>query len=358
MSNQLKSVTVGTRVIGSEHAPFIVAELSANHGGSFERAIRIIDEAANTGADAVKFQAYTADSLTLNVDKPEFLLKGKSPWSGHRLHDLYSKTATPYEWFPALFERCRQQSIIPFASPFDKDAVDMLEALQCPAYKIASFEAIDHELIAACARTGKPVIISVGLCTQGEIGEAVSAARAAGALEIVLLQCNSAYPSPSDDANLLTIPSIMEEYGVLAGYSDHTLSATSSAIACALGACLIEKHFIDDRTQKTADSDFSITPTELEALIMDCQEAYRMRGSVRIGPTASESASLAFRRSLYVVRDISAGEKFTRSNIRSIRPSYGLAPKHLPQVLNSYATRSLQKGEALKWDMVGAKNND
>lgn len=355
MSTPPKSILIGARHVGSEHPPFIVAELSANHGGDFDRAIAIIDSAAECGADAVKFQAYSANTLTLNVDRPDFVVDGKGPWSGRRLFDLYAEAATPYEWFPALFERCEGRGIIAFASAFDKAAVDMLEALKCPAYKVASFEAVDHDLIARCAATGKPLIISVGLCTPAEIREALSTAQQAGAQDIILLQCNSAYPSPAEEADLLTIPNLATEYGVIAGYSDHTTNSVSSVAACALGASVIEKHFIDASEPQTADSHFSITPNDLKDLVSQCRAAWQMRGKVRSGPQNSEQASLAFRRSLYVVEDVAEGEQFTARNVRSIRPAHGLAPKHLSEILGSYANKSIQKGEPMHWSLVSGK---
>lgn len=357
MSIAPESILIGTRHVGPNYPPFVVAELSANHGGDFDRAIAIIDSAAKCGADAVKFQAYSAESLTLNVDHPDFIVSGQGPWSGRRLFDLYTEAATPYEWFPALFERCKAQGIIAFASAFDRAAVDMLEALECPAYKIASFEAVDHDLIAKCARTGKPLVISIGLCTPAEIREALSTAEQAGAQDVILLQCNSAYPSPNEDADLLTIPNLIAEYGVIAGYSDHTHSSSSATAACALGAALIEKHFIDTPEPETADSHFSITPDVLENLVTECHKAWKMRGSVRAGPSNSERANLLFRRSLYVVEDIAEGERFTASNVRSVRPGHGLAPKYFPEILQGYASKSVKKGEPLTWSMLKGGNN-
>ncbi|NKB44736.1 MAG: pseudaminic acid synthase [Alphaproteobacteria bacterium] len=330
----------------------MVAELSANHGGDFKRALKIIRAAAEAGADAVKFQAYTADSLTLDVDLPDFQVTGDSPWTGQKLHDLYAEAATPYEWFPGMFAECKKLGVIPFASPFDQAAIDMLQALEAPAYKIASFEAVDLGLIEACAKTGKPLIISVGLCDEDEITDAVNTARGAGAEDIILLQCNSAYPSQHSDANLRTIPFLIERYGVLVGYSDHTLGGLSSAAACALGACIIEKHIIDEPQPKTADSSFSLTPDVLKTVIDDCRAAWRSRGEIRQGPTESEKGSLAFRRSLYVVRDLRAGDIISSSVIRSIRPGYGLAPKHLNDVLGRPCTRDISRGEAVDWTMI------
>jgi pseudaminic acid synthase len=348
----IDAILIDNRKVGVEHPPFIIAELSANHGGDFNRAIRIIDGAANAGADAVKFQAYTADSLTINGEQDDFLLTGESLWKGQRLYDLYAAAATPYEWFPDLFDYCRKKNLIPFASPFDEAAVDMLQSLDSAAYKIASFEAVDHGLIAACAATGKPLIISTGLCTHAEIGEAVHCARSAGSKDIILLHCNSSYPAKEDEANLVTIPALCDEFGVLTGYSDHTLGTDSAAAACALGACVIEKHVIDSRKPETADSAFSLTPDLLEKLVRACRNAWTARGSIHDGPTETEKGSLAFRRSLYVVADIEAGEPFTSNNIRSIRPGHGLPPKFLKDILGKQAAHPLKRGESLQWEMV------
>lgn len=346
------SIRIHDRWVGPNHPPFVIAELSANHGGSIERAIRIIDGAAKAGAQAVKFQAYTADSLTIDSEQDEFLLTGKSLWSGRRLYDLYTEAATPYDWFPTLFEHCRNNGLIPFASPFDRNAVEMLEGLNAPAYKIASFEAVDLELISICAATGKPLIISTGLCTRDEIRDAIDAARSAGGKDIILLHCNSAYPANANEANLLNIPSLQEHLSVLVGYSDHTLGTRSSAAACALGACVIEKHVIDSPEPPTADSAFSLTPDLLSELVEDCHAAWVARGQVQDGPTETEKGSLHFRRSLYVVADMEAGEQFTPLNVRSIRPGHGLPPKHLNDILGKTASHSLKKGKALNWSMI------
>jgi pseudaminic acid synthase len=350
------SVQIADHWIGPAHAPFIVAELSANHGGSFDRAVRIIEGVAAAGADAVKFQAYTADSLTIESDKQDFLISSDTLWKGRRLHDLYAESATPYDWFPDLFALCREKGLIPFASPFDNDAVTMLESLDAPAYKIASFEAVDNQLISCCAATGKPLIISTGLCTDDEIEEAINSARDAGARDIILLHCNSSYPALPDEANLLSIPALANWFAVPIGYSDHTLGTISSAAACALGACLIEKHVIDKSQPPTADSTFSLTPDLLVKLVEDCRAAWTVRGSVRNGPTPSEQASLAFRRSLYVVENIKRGEIFTSVNVRSIRPGHGLPPKHLESVIGQTATRTIEKGEPLDWNMVSGSD--
>lgn len=349
-----QSIEIAGRPVGPEHPPFIVAEISANHGGDFNRALKIISAAAKAGADAVKFQAYTADSLTLDIDHPHFQITGNSIWAGQNLHALYSQAATPYEWFPDLFAACRNAGIVPFASPFDTAAIEMLEQLDAPAYKIASFEAVDLELIAACAETGKPLIISVGLCDDDEIAGAVTSARSAGARDLILLQCNSAYPSREEDANLVTLPYLSERYSTLVGYSDHTLGTQTATAACALGACVIEKHVIDNSEPKTPDSAFSLQPDAIRTLVEDCRAAWKARGHIRQGVTASEKDSLAFRRSLYVVKNMKSGEPFTRETVRSIRPGHGLAPKHMSGVLGKRSTRDIARGEPLDWAMIDA----
>lgn len=346
------SVRIASTVIDATHPPFIIAELSANHGGDFDRAIRIIDGAACSGAHAVKFQAYTADTLTIDSDKADFRISGDTLWDGKRLYDLYAEAATPFDWFPDLFQYCRDKDLIPFASPFDANAVDMLQSLDAPAYKIASFEAVDLELIRVCAKTGKPLIISTGLCTLDEIGESIEAARSSGASDLILLHCNSAYPAVNGEENLATIPFLRDKFGVPVGYSDHTLGTASAVAACALGACAIEKHVIDTPTPPTADSEFSLTPDRLRDLVQDCEAAWKARGGVKDGPTASEQASLAFRRSLYVVKAMQEGEPFTSESVKSIRPGGGLMPKHLPEILGKTATRPLERGEPLDWSMV------
>ncbi len=353
----LPSVEIAGRRIAADAPPFIVAELSANHGGDLERALRIIDLAADAGADAVKFQAYTADSLTLNSDRDGFTVTGESLWAGRRLYDLYQEAATPYSWFPELFAACRTRGLIPFASPFDRDAITMLQNLDAPAFKIASFEAVDLDLVSACASTGRPLIISVGLCSAEEISDAVTTARSAGSEDIILLQCTSVYPAKTSEADLLTIPALAERFGVLVGYSDHTTGTVTSAAACALGACLIEKHVIDAREPPTADSAFSLTGPDLKALVAECREAWQARGTVRDGPTESEQASLAFRRSLYVCAPVAAGEKFTQANVKSIRPGFGLAPKHMPDVIGCHASRAIHAGEPLAWEMISDRRD-
>lgn len=330
----------------------MIAEVSANHGGDLARARQIVDLAADAGADAVKFQLYTADSLTLDLDQPAFRVGEGSPWQGERLYDLYSRAATPVEWLPELLGRARERGVASFASVFDEAGISLLEELEVPAFKIASFEAVDLELIAACARTGKPLIISTGLCTREEIAEAVATFREAGGRDLCLLHCNSAYPADPAEANLATIPDIATTFDVPVGYSDHTFDAAQAAAAVALGACVVEKHLIDAREPPTPDSQFSSLPAQFRALVEACGAAFVARGQIAYGPTSGEHGSLVFRRSLFVSHRVEAGERFTRDNVRSVRPGAGLAPKHLPDVLGRVAKEDIAAGTPLSWDLV------
>ncbi len=348
----IESFEIDGRPVGPGHPPYIIAELSANHGGDLARAKRIIKHAAEAGADAIKFQAYTAGSITIDSDAREFLIEGESLWTGRRLYELYEEAATPYAWFPELFAYARSLGITPFASPFDADAVAMLEDLNAAAYKIASFEAVDHGLIAACAQTGQPMIISTGLCNSEETAEALDAARAAGSTNIALLKCTSSYPATEEEANLATIPAMQARYDVPVGLSDHTLGTAVSVAAAALGAHLIEKHVIDTREPETADSAFSLVPSELETLVRETRMAHAAVGKEAYGPGERERRSLQYRRSLYVVADIDAGEALSAENVRSIRPGNGLAPKHLPDVLGRKASNPIAAGTALAWDLI------
>jgi N-acetylneuraminate synthase len=348
----VESLTIAGRRIGPDAPPYIIAELSANHGGDLARAKRIIRLAADKGADAVKFQAYTADSLTLDCERPDFVVAGDNPWTGRRLHALYQEAATPYEWFPELFAYAKACGIPAFASVFGKDSIALLESLGAPAYKIASFEAVDTELIAACAATGKPVIVSTGLCTLADIQTALDAARSGGSREIALLRCNSAYPADPAEANLATIADMIARFDVPIGYSDHTIETLPAAIAVGIGACIVEKHVIDTREPATADSTFSCLPDQLEALVKACRDAYAARGGIKYGPSKREAASIVFRRSLYAVAAIGEGETLTRENVRSIRPGNGLPPRCLPQILGKPARHAIARGEPIRWDAV------
>lgn len=349
------SIVIEGRKIGPDTPPYIIAEMSANHGGSLARARKIIDIAAEAKADAIKFQAYTADSLTLDSDLPDFTVKGNNPWKGRGLYELYRSAATPYEWFPELFDYARSHGVTPFASPFDEDAIKMLESVDCPAYKIASFEAVDLQLISAAAKTGKPLIISTGMCDHDDIVRALDAVEKANGVGCILLKCTSAYPSDPKDANVATVPAMSEEFNVCVGLSDHTEGTAVAVAACALGAVAVEKHVIDSREPPTADSTFSMLPEELNALVKDCNAAWNSIGTVRFGPSPGEEGSKAFRRSLYAVRDIQAGEILDESNVRSIRPGYGLPPHELPQVLGGVARTAIARGTPLSWNILTRK---
>jgi N-acetylneuraminate synthase len=344
-------VAIAGREIGPGHPPYIVAELSGNHNGDIGLARALIDAAKAAGADAVKLQTYTADTITIDHDGPEFRVRG-GLWDGRRLYELYQEAHTPWAWHEQLFDHAYAVGIQIFSSPFDPTAVDLLEKLGAPAFKVASFELIDLPLIELCARTGKPLIMSTGLASPQEITEAVEAARGAGAGGIILLHCTSAYPAPPSDMNLRTLQHLADQHGVVVGLSDHTLGVAASVAAVALGACFIEKHFTLSRAEGGVDSDFSLEPAELERLVTECRDAWLALGSVRYDEVPSEAASRDHRRSLYVVADIPAGAALTPANVRSIRPGHGLPPKHLPQVLNRKATRDLTRGTPLDWSMI------
>lgn len=345
-----KLIEIDGRKIGYQQPPYIVAEMSANHNGQLERALKTIQMAKQMGANAIKLQTYTPDSLTIKSDKPDFQLKG-GLWDGYDLYSLYEWAQTPYEWHKPMFEHARKLGITCFSTPFDETAVNLLEDLNAPAYKIASFEAVDLPLISYVAQTGKPMIISTGMATYEEITEAVETARQHGCNDIVLLHCISAYPAPPEQSNLLTIPDLVNAFDVVAGLSDHTMGTTVSIAAIALGASLIEKHVTLSRDDKGPDSEFSLEPGELKALCSETRVAWEALGAAGYERKPVEEESVKYRRSLYVVCDISKGETLSRENIRSIRPGYGLPPKNLNDVLGKKAKRDLVKGDALQWDM-------
>jgi N-acetylneuraminate synthase len=350
--NPLSSIRIRGRAIGPDTPPLIVAELSANHNGSLERALRSLEVAKAMGAEAVKLQTYTADSMTIDCPRDEFQIHG-GLWDGYNLYQLYQEARTPYEWHAPLFARARELDLILFSTPFDEDAVELLERLGAPAYKIASFELIDLPLIQRAAQTGKPLIISTGMASEIEIGEAVAAARAAGCQELALLHCTSGYPAPLAEANLTTIPDLRQRFRVPVGLSDHTLGTSVPIAAVALGACLIEKHFTLSRQDPGPDAAFSIEPEELRQLCRASHSVWQALGSPNYTPTAVEQKNLPFRRSLYAVADIAAGELFTAQNIRRIRPGLGLAPKHYPQLLGRRAASDILRGTPLSWKLVG-----
>ena len=342
---------IAGRAIGPGHPPFVICELSGNHNGSLDRALAMIDAAAATGCDAIKLQTYTADTLTLDCDGPGFRIES-GPWAGRTLHDLYAEAFTPYAWHAALFERARQHGVILFSTPFDETAVELLESLDAPAYKIASFEAVDLPLIARVARCGKPMIISTGLASLAEMEEALRTAQTNGAAGVALLHCVSAYPAPIDEANVRTVPDLARRFGVVTGLSDHTPGTAAAVAAVALGAAIIEKHFTLARADGGLDAAFSLEPAELAALTRDCKAAWSALGSATYDELGSEGAAAGHRRSLYVAAPVKAGETLTARNVRSVRPGYGLAPKHLPGVIGRRAARDLKFGEPLDWNMV------
>jgi N-acetylneuraminate synthase len=344
-------ITIAGREIGADRPPYVIAELSANHNGSLDRAIAIMDAAKAAGADAVKLQTYRADTITIDHDGPEFVLHG-GLWDGRRLYELYQDAAMPWEWHKPLFDHARKIGITVFSSPFDSTAIDLLQSLGAPAFKVASLEMADLPLIRRMAATGKPLIMSTGASELGDIAEAVAAARAGGCRELMLLQCTSGYPTPPADSNLKTIANLAETFDCAVGLSDHTIGTAVPVAAVALGACAIEKHFTLRRADGGVDSAFSLEPEELARLTADCRTAWEAMGQVRYGVADSEKSIRTLRRSLYVVKDVATGEKLSEDNIRSIRPGLGLAPKFLPDVLGRPASRALKRGTALDWSMI------
>jgi pseudaminic acid synthase len=346
------SIRIGGRSIGIGHPTYIIAELSANHQGSFDKAAELVSVAAESGADAVKLQTYTADTLTIDSDQPWFKIEAGTVWDGTNLHALYREAFTPWEWQPRLKKIADDLGIHCFSSPFDFTAVDFLEKMDVPAYKIASFELIDIPLIKRVARTGKPMIMSTGMATLSEIDEAVGAARGAGASEIALLKCTSAYPAPASEANLRTIPHLAESFDVVAGLSDHTLGIAVPVVAASLGARIIEKHFCLSRDEPGPDSSFSLEPAELKAMVESVRVAEDALGTVRYQPTEKERASRSLRRSLFVVEDVKRGEVFSAANVRSIRPGAGLHTRHLDEVMGQRARVDVARGTPLAWEHV------
>lgn len=341
----------GRRIAPGEPA-YVIAEMSANHLQDLDRALALVDAAADAGADAVKTQTYTPDTMTLQSSEPPFQIRGGTLWDGQTLYDVYSGATTPWEWHADIAQRARQRGIAFFSSVFDQTSITFLETLGVPAYKIASAEIVDLPLIGAAAATGKPLIMSTGMATISEIDDAVRTALAAGSAGIVLLKCNSAYPARHEELNLRTIPAMATTWGCPVGLSDHTTDATSAIAAVALGACVVEKHLTQRRSDGGPDSEFSLEPMEFRRLVDEIRVAERTLGGVAFGPTTTESASLLFRRSLFVVEDVEEGAVFDESNVRAIRPADGLPPKHLAEVIGRRAARAVRRGTPMAWELL------
>jgi N-acetylneuraminate synthase len=344
-------IEINQRSIGPDFEPYIIAELSGNHNGSLERALALVDAAAATGCDAIKLQTYRADTITIDCDRPEFTLTG-GLWDGYSLYRLYDEAHTPWQWHRELFDRANRLGVTMFSTPFDPSAVDFLEGLNAPAYKIASFEMIDLPLVAHIAKTGKPIIMSTGMANLNEIEEAVACVRDNGNQELVLLHCVSSYPAPLEAANIAVVADLAKRFSLVSGLSDHTFGTVASVAAIAVGGSVIEKHFTLSRADGGPDAGFSLEPHEFSQLVTDTKAAHRALGRVHYETLGCEGASKSVRRSLYVVKDIGEGEVLGEHNIRSIRPGLGLAPRHRPEVLGRKAARDLCFGEPLAWDMI------
>lgn len=352
MSNSTE-VNIAGLTIGLDRAPFIIAEMSGNHNQSLDRALEIVSAAARAGAHALKIQTYTPDTMTLDMDEREFHISDpKSLWAGKSLYKLYGEAYTPWEWHKPIFDRARELGIIPFSTPFDDTAVDFLESLDVPCYKIASFENTDLPLIRRVAATGKPLIISTGMATVAELDETVRAAREAGCRDLILLKCTSTYPATAENTNILTIPHLRELFGCEVGLSDHTMGVGVSVASVALGATVIEKHFTLNRSDGGVDSSFSMEPAEMAQLVAETGRAWQALGQISYGPTEAEKKSKQFRRSLYVVQDMKPGDVLTKDNVRAIRPGLGLPPKFLEQISGRTVKHEVKRGTALDWNLL------
>ena len=348
-----ETVRIGPRMVGLSQPPFVIAEMSGNHNQSLQRALAIVDAAADAGAHAIKLQTYTADTMTINVNEGDFRISDpKSLWNGRSLYDLYEEAHTPWDWHAPLFQRAAERNMLCFSTPFDDTAVDFLESLSVPCYKIASFENTDLPLIRRVAATGKPMIVSTGMASLAELEEMVTAARGAGCRDLILLKCTSTYPATPLNSHLRTIPHLRELFDVEVGLSDHTIGVGAAVAAVALGATVVEKHFTLSRSDGGVDSTFSLEPAELASLVVETERAWQALGDVKYGTLKAEAGSRVFRRSLYVVADVEAGAVLTRENVRVIRPGFGMAPKHFEQVLGRTVKRSLKRGTALTWDVL------
>jgi N-acetylneuraminate synthase len=348
-----KAINIGGRLIGVRHTPFVIAEMSGNHNQTLGRALDIVREAAKAGAHALKIQTYTPDTMTLDIDEREFHIGDpNSLWEGTSLYKLYNQAYTPWEWHQPIFDLARKLGMTPFSSPFDSTAVDFLESLDVACYKIASFENTDLPLIRRVAATRKPLIISTGMATAGEIDESVRAARSAGCSELILLKCTSTYPATPEYTNINTIPHMRQLFDCEVGLSDHTMGIGVSVASVALGASVIEKHFTLDRNDGGVDSAFSMEPNELKQLVVESGRAWQSLGKITYGPTKAEEKSLQFRRSLYVVENLKAGDRLTKNNVRAIRPGLGLPPKYIDTVFGMSVTKDIIKGTALSWEIL------
>jgi pseudaminic acid synthase len=343
------NILINNRFIGPSHPPYIIAELSANHNGSLSRALNTIDAAQRSGADAIKLQTYTADTMTIDCNEPDFMIKG-GLWDGYKLYDLYKWAETPFEWHQAMFAHARKCGITVFSTPFDETAVDLLEKLDTPAYKIASFELLDLPLIHYVASTGKPMIMSTGMGSEDEIDEAVTCAREGGCKDLILLHCTSSYPVPMDQANLRQIPELSRRFGVMSGISDHTLGTAASVAAVALGASVIEKHFTLSRADKGPDSEFSLEPEELQILCRDAKNVWLAMGKADFERQEAEEGSKVFRRSLYFVKDLPKGHTIKPEDIRKIRPGLGLPPKYYTDIIGMTLRVSVHRGQPTSRD--------
>jgi len=350
----MQPIKVEQFTIGKEYRPFIIAEMSGNHNHSLDRALAIVDAAADCGVQALKLQTYTADTMTIDIDENEFFIDDpNSLWQGNSLYRLYQQAYTPWEWHKPICDRCRERGIIGFSTPFDASSVEFLESLEVPCYKIASFEMIDLPLIRKVAATKKPMIISTGMATIAEIDETVRTARESGCTEIILLKCTSTYPASPENINIGTLPHMSALFGCQVGVSDHTMGIGVSITGVALGATVIEKHFTLSRADGGVDSAFSMEPAEMNALVVESKRAWQSLGRIAYGPTARERDSLKHRRSLYVVKDIQAGEVFTAENVKAIRPGLGLSPKYYDVIIGKCAKNNLQRGTPISWSVLG-----
>lgn len=353
MDTPTEAIVIGKRKIGLDQKPFIIAEMSGNHNQSLERALEIVEAAAKTGVDALKIQTYTPDSMTLDLESGEFMISdSESLWQGKSLFKLYQEAHTPRAWHKPILDRCRELGLIGFSTPFDESAVDFLQTLDLPCYKVASFENNDLNLIRKVASTGKPLIMSTGMASLAELEEAVGAARGAGCKELVLLKCTSSYPSSPEQTNLRTLPTLRALFDCESGLSDHTGGIGAAVASIALGCTVIEKHFTLSRAEGGVDSAFSLEPQEMRALVTETERAWQALGKVMYGPTEPEKKSLIFRRSLYIARDLKKGEVLTKDCVRCIRPGLGLAPKHLDVVLGKKINRDAKKGTPLSWELI------